>query len=189
MIAALSPIFLFLLFYHKEMKEYKLSSKNKQLIIVISILTTIIMTVLQVQWYSIVFSNILILSSLIDIKHREIPDIATVIGLLIVLSQYILYPQTPPLFHIVVAFVIYSIFFLSTWLGHLGGGDNKILLPIILSLMQNFMGLSTFIFVLPIFSVICFVPQMIRSRKLNIEIPLAPVFTLAFIATVIIWRH
>ena len=184
-----SPFLLLLIFRQKEVREYQLSIREQQLVIVISLIVAITMTFLQINLHSILFSNLLILCSLIDIKYREIPDVATLIGLIIVLAYYIAPYQTPSLFQISITLAVYSIFFVSTYLGYMGGGDNKILLPILLLLMPDLMGLLVFIFLLSMSSIVWSIPQIIHNRTLKLSIPLAPAITMAFAGTVILLQY
>ena len=184
-----SPFLLLLIFRQKEVREYQLSIREQQLVIVISLIVAITMTFLQINLHSILFSNLLILCSLIDIKYREIPDVATLIGLIIVLAYYIAPYQTPSLFQISITLALYSIFFVSTYLGYMGGGDNKILLPILLLLMPDLMGLLVFIFLLSMSSIVWSIPQIIHNRTLKLSIPLAPAITMAFAGTVILLQY
>ena len=184
-----SPFLLLLIFRQKEVREYQLSIREQQLVIVISLIVAITMTFLQINLHSILFSNLLILCSLIDIKYREIPDVATLIGLIIVLAYYIAPYQTPSLFQISITLAVYSIFFVSTYLGYMGGGDNKILLPIPLLLMPDLMGLLVFIFLLSMSSIVWSIPQIIHNRTLKLSIPLAPAITMAFAGTVILLQY
>lgn len=169
----------------KEVKTYISYAKRKKLFLVNIVISNIIYLTGKVEVIYIYMSSILAVSAYIDYKYNEIPDNATILGIVIYVAYILIQDDIYIILNIDTLFslIIYICFVVSCLLGFIGGGDIKLFLPLSLILgginFLMFLIITSFlVFILNIYKLLS------KKRKLNDTIALAPYFYISMIITV-----
>lgn len=177
-------LFLMLVFFidSKEMKVY-INKKEGQYLLLANILISNILYFLGTQEVFILLIALVGIAAYVDYRYMEIPNMATILGLAVTFLYFCINIKNVTFFDIGLSVSIYGVFFIACLLGGFGGGDLKILLPIILMLGGN-----RFLIFISLCSVIAFIMLILKKKKIQLKtsLPLAPAFYGAFLIMTII---
>lgn len=156
-----------------------ITDREKKILLLANISISLVLYVLKVDISYIFTLQILLGSAYIDYRHREIPDSATLILLLIVLTFKFSNLGNINMLDMIVGISIYIVFLISCLLGYIGGGDIKIFLPLVI--LMGGVNFALFIMLTGIMVLSKELINFMHTKEIDMkkEIALAPFFYLA----------